>query len=266
MMLYRLRSATHLSKNKNEVVLENDLLEKCQSFNSSGAVFVSSLSHLAKTIEELAEKIMISFSNVEKQTVIHDAEGFFDSLVNSGFLVKGNTLAECNAMEYGWGYNLAHNACENSKTSEQCAFFHLPGLFSHYNFYKKFLPVFYNYSEFFYPWAKIGSIYGSPAFAIWNSGRARGRSGKISAEIDDVISLLSEYGISGRFTFSNSLLTEQHLTDTYCNFLCKKFQSKNNGIIIASDLLKKYISENFSDFHFISSTTKCLNDFDRFIK
>ena len=122
-MLYRLRNATHLSKKKNEVVLENDSLEKCQSFNSSGAVFVSSLSHIAKTIEELAEKIMISFSNVEKQTVIHDAEGFFDSLVNSGFLVKGNTLAECNAMEYGWGYNLAHNACENSKTSEQCAFF-----------------------------------------------------------------------------------------------------------------------------------------------
>lgn len=266
MMLYRLRSATHLSKKKNEVVLENDSLEKCQSFNSSGAVFVSSLSHIAKTIEELAEKIMISFSNVEKQTVIHDAKGFFDSLVNSGFLVKGNTLAECNAMEYGWGYNLALNACDNSKTSEQFAFFHLPGLFSHYNFYKKFLPVFYNYSEFFYPWAKIGSIYGSPAFAIWNSGRARGRSGKISAEIDDVISLLSEYGISGRFTFSNSLLTELHLTDTYCNFLCKKFQSKNNGIIIASDLLKKYISKNFSDFHFISSTTKCLNNFDRFIK
>ena len=49
--LYRLRSATHLSKNKNEVVLENDLLEKCQSFNSSGAVFVSSLSHIAKTRE-----------------------------------------------------------------------------------------------------------------------------------------------------------------------------------------------------------------------
>ena len=100
-MLYRLRSATHLSKNKNEVVLENDLLEKCQSFNSSGAVFVSSLSHIAKTIEELAEKIMISFSNVEKQTVIHDAEGFFDSLVNSGFLVKGNTFAECNGIWLG---------------------------------------------------------------------------------------------------------------------------------------------------------------------
>lgn len=266
-MLYRLSISTLLKKNKNEVILTNDATGKSLSFNDSGAVFASSLSHIAKSIDELSDAIVKVFVGVDKATVQKDAENFFDSLVTAGFLVKGETLFECNAMEYGWGYDEESDFHESDKTCiNKEAFFHLPGLFSHYNFYKKFLPVFYNFRHFFYSYIEIGSIYGSPSFAIWNSGRARGRSTKISADIDDVMALLNEYGISGRFTFSNSLLEEKHFSDTYCNYLCEKFQSKNNGIIIASDALKNYISQKCPDFHFISSTTKCLSDLNDLVK
>ena len=52
------------------------------------------------------------------------------------------------------------------------AFFHLPGLFEFYEFYKVFLPLFYEHREYFYDWCDIGSIYGAPADCLWGGGRA----------------------------------------------------------------------------------------------
>ncbi len=43
------------------------------------------------------------------------------------------------------------------------AHYHLPGLFEFYEFYRVFLPLFYEHREWFYDWCDIGSIYGAPA-------------------------------------------------------------------------------------------------------
>lgn len=40
-----------------------------------------------------------------------------------------------------------------------------------YEFYKVFLPLFYEHREYFYDWCDIGSIYGAPA-GLWGGGRA----------------------------------------------------------------------------------------------
>lgn len=75
--------------------------------------------------------------------------------------------------------------------------------------------------------------------------------------------LLKEYGISARLTFSNSLLREEHLSDRKCNRLCSLFEDSQNGIIIYSDLLMEYI-KNYPKFYYVSSTTKVITDFDEF--
>lgn len=84
---------------------------------------------------------------------------------------------------------------------------------------------------------------------------------------------MQEYGISARLTFSNSLLTKEHLSDKKCNELCRIFdigrdnersRGFGNGIIIYSDILLDYIKENYPDFYFVSSTTKVLTDFCKF--
>ena len=84
---------------------------------------------------------------------------------------------------------------------------------------------------------------------------------------------MQEYGISARLTFSNSLLTKEHLPDKKCNELCRIFdigrdnersRGFGNGIIIYSDILLDYIKENYPDFYFVSSTTKVLTDFCKF--
>ena len=141
------------------------------------------------------------------------------------------------------------------------AFYHLPGLFEFYELYKVFLPLYREHREYFYDWCEIGSIYGAPHDCLWGGGRV----GFGEADPNDVASLMKEFGISARLTFSNSLLREEHLTDGRCNALCRLFEhtgATDNGVVIYSDLLLEYIKANYPDFYFVSSTTKVLTDFD----
>ena len=140
------------------------------------------------------------------------------------------------------------------------ALFHLPGLFSFYEFYRVFLPLFRNHREYFYDWCDIGSIYGAPAGCLWGGGRVS--SGTASPE--KALTLTREYGISARLTFSNSLLTPEHLSDGKCNRLCALFSTPGpveNGVIVSSDLLLAYLARQYPGLYFVSSTTKVLTDF-----
>lgn len=146
-----------------------------------------------------------------------------------------------------------------STSSEPLAYFHLPGLFEFYDFYKVFLPLFREHRDFFYEWCEIGSIYGAPADCLWGGGRAG--YGESSAK--EVLDLMEEYGISSRLTFSNSLLRKEHLFDRKCNELCALLEESRieNGIILASDLLLDYLKEHYPKLYLVSSTTKVLTEF-----
>ena len=141
------------------------------------------------------------------------------------------------------------------------AIYHLPGLFEFTALYRAFLPLYREHRDWFYDWCEIGSIYGAPADCLWGGGRVGfGEDGT-----EEVLALLEEYGISGRLTFSNSLLREEHLGDRRCNALCALFEKgggAQNGVILASDLLLHYLQRNFPGFYFVSSTTKVLREFD----
>ena len=141
------------------------------------------------------------------------------------------------------------------------AFFHLPGLFEFFGFYKEFLKIYRAHPEWFYEWAEIGSIYGAPEGSLWGGGR----TSVGDADVTDVLALLSEYGISGRLTFSNSRLLEEHLSDPECNRLCACFaESGMHGVIVHSELLLRYLRERFPGLYLVSSTTKVLTDFRDF--
>ena len=140
------------------------------------------------------------------------------------------------------------------------AYYHLPGLFECYELYRVFLPLYRAHREYFYDWCEIGSIYGAPADCIWGGGRVGGGAYDPRA----VLGLMREYGISARLTFSNSLLTEAHLSDKRCNDLCRLFsESKHpqNGVIVHSDLLLDYLKKTYPGLYFVSSTTKVLTKF-----
>lgn len=143
--------------------------------------------------------------------------------------------------------------------------FHLPGLFEAYEFYKVFIPFYFSNRDYFYKWASIGSIYGAPADCLWSGGRISHAENNTW----EVLDLLNEYSISGRLTFSNSLLTEEHLEDNRCNRLCEEFNKSinvKNGVIVHSDLLLSYLMKKYENLYFVSSTTKVITDFELFIK
>lgn len=145
---------------------------------------------------------------------------------------------------------------------KKTAYYHLPGLFEFYELYRVFLPLFREHREYFYDWCKIGSIYGTPADCIWGGGRA----GFGNEDPQEVLSLMQEYGISSRLTFSNSLLKEEHLKDKHCNDLCALFEKGNgvtNGVIVHSELLLHYLKAHYPKLMLISSTTKVLTDFSQ---
>ena len=152
-------------------------------------------------------------------------------------------------------------------TDKRIAKFHLPGLFEFYDFYKVFLAVWHEHRDWFYSWCDISSIYGAPADCLWGGGRTS--FGK--ATTCDVINLMTEYGISSRLTFSNSLLKKEHLDDKKCNELCRVFEKsvhngKNiqNGVIVHSELLASFLKEHYPNLYLVSSTTKVLTDFNDF--
>ena len=143
------------------------------------------------------------------------------------------------------------------------AYYHLPGLFEFYQLYKVFLPLYRGHREYFYDWCEIGSIYGAPADCLWGGGRV-GFGDESPAEVAE---MMQEYNISARLTFSNSLLREEHLADHKCNSLCALFEKSGtveNGVIICSDLLMRYLRQNYPGLYFVSSTTKVLTDFSLF--
>lgn len=140
------------------------------------------------------------------------------------------------------------------------AYYHLPGLFEFYEFYKVFLQLYRKHREYFYDWCEIGSIYGAPADCIWGGGRV----GFGDADASEVADLMREYEISSRLAFSNSLLEEKHLQDKKSNRLCQLFEhngSVQSGVIVHSDQLLHYLQKEYPDFYFVSSTTKVLTDF-----
>ena len=142
------------------------------------------------------------------------------------------------------------------------AYYHLPGLFEFYELYRVFLPLYRTHREYFYDWCRIGSIYGAPPDCIWGGGRIG--SGDCAAQ--EPLALTREYGVSARLTFSNSLLREEHLTDRKCNALCRLFSESDgpqNGVIIHSELLLRYLRERYPKLYFVSSTTKVLTAFSQ---
>lgn len=73
---------------------EDDIGDKVVS--ESGAIFLSVLSRIPQSIDELAEKIGKHFTDVDIEIIKNDAIEFYCALEVDGFIVSGETLQECN--------------------------------------------------------------------------------------------------------------------------------------------------------------------------
>lgn len=118
-----------------------------------------------------------------------------------------------------------------------------------------------DYPEKFREGYRIGSVYGTFPGAIWNGGRAVfGITGK--NDIENILKIYNSREIPVRFTWTNSLLEEKHLQDTYCNLIMRLADNGLNQVLVNTPVLEEYLRREYPDFKRISSTTKRITGVD----
>ncbi len=144
-------------------------------------------------------------------------------------------------------------------------YWHLPGFCVNFYLNQIILNLMKEYPDKFNDGYKIGSVYGTFPGAIWNGGRAVfGLSSK--EDMKKILSTYEKYDTPVRFTWTNSLLTEEHLNDTYCNQIMKLADNGRNQVLVNTDVLEDYLREKYPNYKFISSTTKRITDLSDFQK
>lgn len=144
-------------------------------------------------------------------------------------------------------------ANEVSKNRE--VFWHLPGFCYYRQLNYTIITLMERYPDYFREGYKIGSVYGTFPGAIWNGGRVvMGIAGK--RDIQATLALYNDKGVPVRFTWTNSVLEEKHLQDTYCNLIMRLADNGMNQVLVNTRVLEEYIRREWPRFPVISSTTK----------
>lgn len=77
-----------------------------RTVNKSGAVFLSSLARSPKSIEALSEEIAAHFTDVDAVSIKRDIINFFESFIEDGFIVCGETPKKAVENATGFTYNV----------------------------------------------------------------------------------------------------------------------------------------------------------------
>lgn len=139
--------------------------------------------------------------------------------------------------------------------------FHLPSFTTHFSLNRLMIETLRDHPEYFIDGLEIASVFGCFEGSIWNGGRGVG--GKFDRGMTEfVIKTFDELGVPLRFTFTNPMLAEEHLSDKNCNEILKMADNGINQVIVMSDMLESYIRENYPNYKITSSTCKEIRDMD----
>lgn len=139
--------------------------------------------------------------------------------------------------------------------------FHLPSFTQHYSLNKLMIEYIRDNPDLFVDGLEIASVFGCFDGSIWNGGRGVG--GTFDRRLTEtVIKTFDDFKIPLRFTFTNPMITEEHLSDKNCNEIMKMADNGLNQVIVMSDMLENYIRENYPNYKITSSTCKEIRDMD----
>jgi collagenase-like PrtC family protease len=141
-------------------------------------------------------------------------------------------------------------------------YWHLPGFCVFFYLNQIIVHLMQEYPEKFMDGYAVGSVYGTFPGAIWNGGRAVfGLTSR--SDMEKIIGTYNRMGVPVRFTWTNSLIEEKHLQDTYCNLIMEVASCGPNQVLVNRPVLEEYLRANYPGFEYISSTTKRITDMDR---
>lgn len=140
--------------------------------------------------------------------------------------------------------------------------FFLPDFCQRLNLNIYIIDLLERHPEYFYDGIEIGAVYGAFPPAIWNGGRLN-IGGALKRDIEETVSELNKRGIPIRYTYTNSLIEEKHLYDTYCNLTMEIANNGMNEVIVNSPILENYLRNKYPNFKYILSTTRCERNLDK---
>ena len=142
---------------------------------------------------------------------------------------------------------------------ENKIYWHLPGFSVFRDLNLTIIDLMKEYPNSFRDGYRVGSVYGTFPGAIWNGGRtALGFCSK--NEIERTLKLYNGKHVPLRFTWTNALLQEKHVYDTYCNMIMRLADNGMNQVLVNTQVLEDYLKEHYPNFKYISSTTKRITD------
>lgn len=256
-MLYKQKKDTHVSYYNGHGYITNTGLTKREEVDESASVFLKALSYEPQTIEQLADKLLETFIGVDKATILPDAKEFYDKFVNEGFLVKGEKKEDLDKNDESMKF-------VQPEISSEKLNYYLPGLDLNFlPFFVHFAKYSVKHSERFMDNIRIASFYGTFKNAIWAGGRyALGMMSSVN-DMEYAIHSINDAGIATRYTFTNSLIEEKHLNDTFCNLCMELANNGKNEVLVNSPILEKYLRKQYPNFKFIQSITACEHNIDK---
>lgn len=135
--------------------------------------------------------------------------------------------------------------------------FYVPDFYKNGPLYMLLSDFLIHMPQWFYDDFDIAAAYGSFPNCIWNGGRTS--FDFVNRQImDKIVEELNKRNIAVRYTFTNPLLEEKHLSDTFANICLECANNGKNEVLVNTQIIEDYIRKNYPDYKIISSTTKCL--------
>ena len=255
-MLYRLKKDAHVRCYDGAGYITSTGLNKRNTVDESGAVFLGALAHEGQTLDALADKLLAVFKGVDRETILPDAREFYDNLAAEGFLVKGESEAELDASDTKTGWNLPQD--------KDTVHFFLPGLNLEFLGFNVYLAQYMQrHPERFMANIRPAAFYGSFNNAIWQGGRSMIGAQPSPLEIETAILRINDAGVAVRYTYTNNRIEERHLNDTFCNLTMELANNGKNEVLVNSPVLEAYLRKQYPNFKYILSTTACERNIDR---
>lgn len=141
--------------------------------------------------------------------------------------------------------------------------FYIPDFYEFYRINTALISLLAEFPYKFHDNIKISAIYGCFPNQIWNGGRYLGGTSADISNIEATIKAINDLGVPIRFTYTNSLIREEHLSDRQCNFITDVAHNGMNEILVNSPLLEEYLRKKYPNYKYISSATRCIRDIDK---
>lgn len=140
--------------------------------------------------------------------------------------------------------------------------FAIPGMYELSTLNFRLLDLYQKDKSIFYPNVNIDAVFGNFQFCIWDGGRIFTQYRQTTKEeIEYITHVYNEtYHVPIRFIFTNTELKPSDYNNRFCNLILDLCENDLNQIVINNNNLMDYIHENYPQYKFISSTTKCLNN------